>query len=88
MGTSFFTKLFGTKQDKDLRSLLPFVEQVNKEESWASALSDDQFPIQTAQFRKQLEEGASLESLLPKAFALAREASKRVLGEQIGRAHV
>ncbi|MFA7113731.1 MAG: preprotein translocase subunit SecA, partial [Sphaerochaeta sp.] len=82
MGTSFFTKLFGTKQDKDLRSLLPFVEQVNKEESWASALSDDQFPIQTAQFRKQLEEGASLESLLPKAFALAREASKRVLGER------
>lgn len=82
MGTSFFTKLFGTKQDKDLRSLLPFVEQVNKEESWACALSDDQFPIQTAQFRKQLEEGASLESLLPKAFALAREASKRVLGER------
>ncbi|MDT3358515.1 MAG: preprotein translocase subunit SecA, partial [Spirochaetota bacterium] len=82
MGTSFFTKLFGTKQDKDLRSLLPFVEQVNKEESWASALSDDQFPIQTAQFRKQLDEGASLERLLPKAFALAREASKRVLGER------
>ena len=82
MGTSFFTKLFGTKQDKDLRSLLPLVEQVNKEESWASALSDDQFPVQTQQFRKQLQEGASLESLLPKAFALAREAAKRVLGER------
>ncbi len=82
MGTSFFTKLFGTKQDKDLRSLLPLLEQVNKEESWASALSDDQFPVQTQQFRKQLQEGASLESLLPKAFALAREAAKRVLGER------
>ncbi len=82
MGTSFFTKLFGTKQDKDLRSLLPLLEQVNKEESWASALSDDQFPVQTQQFRKQLQEGASLDSLLPKAFALAREAAKRVLGER------
>ncbi len=82
MGTSFFTKLFGTKQDKDLRSLLPLLEQVNKEESWASALSDDQFPVQTQRFRKQLQEGASLESLLPKAFALAREAAKRVLGER------
>ncbi len=82
MGTSFFTKLFGTKQDKDLRSLLPLLEQVNKEEPWASALSDDQFPVQTQQFRKQLQEGASLESLLPKAFALAREAAKRVLGER------
>ncbi len=82
MGTSFFTKLFGTKQDKDLRSLLPLLEQVNKEEPWASALSDDQFPVQTQQFRKQLQEGASLDSLLPKAFALAREAAKRVLGER------
>ncbi len=82
MGTSFFTKLFGTKQDKDLRSLFPLVEQVNKEEAWASALSDDQFPIQTIQFRKQVEAGSSLDSLLPKAFALAREAAKRVLGER------
>lgn len=82
MGSSFFTKLFGTKQDKDLRSLVPLVELVNKEEAWASALSDDQFPAQTVLFRQQVEQGASLESLLPKAFALAREAAKRVLGER------
>ncbi|ADY13102.1 preprotein translocase subunit SecA [Sphaerochaeta globosa] len=82
MGSSFFTKLFGTKQDKDLRSLVPLVELVNKEEAWASALSDDQFPAQTVLFRQQVAQGASLESLLPKAFALAREAAKRVLGER------
>ncbi|WP_320130767.1 preprotein translocase subunit SecA [uncultured Sphaerochaeta sp.] len=82
MGTSFFTKIFGTKQDKDLRALYPLVLRVNAEEAWAKGLSDEQFPIQTADFKAQVAKGASLESLLPKAFALAREAALRVLGER------
>ena len=82
MGTSLFTKLFGTKQDKDLRLLFPIVEQVNKEEAWASSLTDEQFPQITEELKQQVQKGATLESLLPKAFALAREAAKRVLGER------
>ncbi|HKL57092.1 MAG TPA: preprotein translocase subunit SecA, partial [Sphaerochaeta sp.] len=82
MGTSIFTKLFGTKQDKDLRTLKPVVESVNKEDTWAKGLKDEDFPIQTGLFRKQVAEGASLDTLLPKAFALAREAASRVLGER------
>ena len=82
MGTSIFTKLFGTKQDKDLRTLMPVVEAVNKEDAWARALKDEEFPIQTELFRKQVKEGASLDSLLPKAFALVREAASRVIGER------
>ncbi|NBK23977.1 MAG: preprotein translocase subunit SecA, partial [Spirochaetia bacterium] len=82
MGTSLFTKLFGTKQDKDLRLLLPVVEQVNKEEAWASSLSNEQFPHITEELKEQVKQGATLQSLMPKAFALAREAAKRVLGER------
>lgn len=82
MGRSLFTKLFGTKQDKDLRTLRPIVEQVNREDNWAKELRDQDFPLQTEKFREQVREGASLESLQPKAFALAREAAFRVLGER------
>ena len=82
MGTSFFTKVFGTKQDKDLRGLYPVIQRVNAEESWAKSLGNEQFPIQTADFKAQVANGASLDSLLPKAFALAREAAFRVLGER------
>lgn len=82
MGTSLFAKLFGTKQDKDLRTLRPIVHEVNNEDAWAKALKDEEFPLQTVLFRKQVAEGASLDSLLPKAFALAREAASRVLGER------
>ncbi|MBG0766838.1 preprotein translocase subunit SecA [Sphaerochaeta halotolerans] len=82
MSTSLFTKLFGTKQDKDLKSLMPVVELVNKEAAWAESLSAEEVRQQTQRFKEQVAQGASLDSLLPKAFALAREAASRVLGER------
>ncbi|MFA6844214.1 MAG: preprotein translocase subunit SecA [Sphaerochaetaceae bacterium] len=82
MGKSLLAKLFGTKQDKDLRQLLPIVNTVNAEEGWAKSLSDEQFPLQTTEFKKQIAEGKTLEELLPKAFALTREAAFRVLGQR------
>ncbi|MGH0052010.1 MAG: preprotein translocase subunit SecA, partial [Sphaerochaetaceae bacterium] len=82
MGTSIFTKLFGTKQDKDLRVLKPLVDQVNKEAAWAESLSAEAVRQQTQDFKDQVAQGTSLDSLLPKAFALAREAASRVLGER------
>ena len=82
MGTSLLSKLFGTKQEKDIKGLRPIVEAVNEQEAWASSLSREQFKEQTARFKEQIKEGASLDQLLPQAFALAREAARRTLGER------
>ena len=79
---SLLTKIFGTKQDKDLKMLWPLVKKVNAEESWAKALKDEDFPKQTAEWKAQVAAGTKLDDLLPKAFALAREASFRVLGQR------
>lgn len=82
MAKTFMQKLFGTKQEKDLRRLQPLVQLVNEQESWAQNLNDDQIRNQTKVFRDQLLQGSALDSLLPQAFALAREAAKRILGER------
>ncbi|MFA7559117.1 MAG: preprotein translocase subunit SecA [Sphaerochaeta sp.] len=82
MARSLLSTLFGTKQEKDLRALEPIVTAVNELESWAKSLEDDQFPIETQALKAALSNGSSLADLLPKAFALAREAALRVLGER------
>ena len=80
---NFFAALFGgTKHDKDMKRLRPIVENVRKEYGWAESLSDEDFPRITAEWKKEVHNGKSLDELLPKAFALAREASGRVLGER------
>ena len=53
---------------------------MNSEEAWAQSLDSDQFKAETARFKALVQEGTSLNRLLPKAFALAREAAKRTLG--------
>lgn len=78
----FLTALFGgTKQEKDEKRLRPIVESVNREKDWASKLKDEEFPLITNEWKKEVQNGKSLDEILPKAFALVREASKRVLGE-------
>ena len=79
---SFFSKLFGTKKDKDLKALSPIVEKVNSFDSWAKSLKDEEFPQQTNKFKERLKNGETLDQILPEAFALAREASFRVIGER------
>ncbi|OPX19586.1 MAG: preprotein translocase subunit SecA [Desulfobacca sp. 4484_104] len=73
-------KIWGSKNDRELRRLAPLVEQVNSLEPGLQKLSDAQLQAKTAEFKARLEQGASLEELLPEAFAVAREASVRVLG--------
>ncbi len=78
----FLTALFGgTKQEKDEKRLRPLVESVNKEKEWAASLKDGDFPLMTAKWKEEVKNGKSLDELLPKAFALVREAARRVLGE-------
>jgi preprotein translocase subunit SecA len=82
MAKSLFRAVFGSKRDRDIKALQPIVKIVNAQEEWAKSLKDDEFPLQTAEFKKQIADGTTLETLLPKAFALAREASLRVLKQR------
>jgi preprotein translocase subunit SecA len=61
---------------------LPVLHSVNEKEAWAAALPPDEFPRQTALFRERFQKGETLERMLPEAFALAREAARRTLGER------
>ncbi len=80
---NFFTKLFGgTKQEKDIKRLKPIVESVKNEYSWAESLKEEDFPRLTAEWKEEVKNGKSLDEILPKAFALAREASWRTIGER------
>ena len=79
---SLLTAIFGSKKEKDFKLLSPIVDKVNSFASWAESLKDEDFPVQTEKFRKRLADGETLDSILPEAFALAREASFRVLGER------
>ncbi len=75
-------KIFGTKQDHDLKKLIPVIQQINSHEGWASELKAEEFPRMTARLKERLDAGESLDELLPEAFALVREAARRVLGER------
>ena len=76
------TAIFGSKNDRDVKMLRPIVAAINERESWASSLSAEDFPKQTKIFKEQLASGKTLDDILVDAFALAREAAKRVLGER------
>jgi preprotein translocase subunit SecA len=78
----FIKALFGSQHERDLRALLPILHAVNEKESWAVSLPAEEFPRKTAEFRERCQGGESLDALLPEAFALAREASRRALGER------
>jgi preprotein translocase subunit SecA len=78
----FIKALFGSQHERDLKSLLPILHSVNEKEAWAASLPADEFPKQTLKLRGRYEKGESLDELLPDAFALAREAARRNLGER------
>jgi len=70
-------KLFGTDNDRTLKRIGPLVSAINELEARVQPLTDDQLRGKTAEFREKLAQGASLEDILPEAFAVVREASKR-----------
>ncbi len=76
---SIFKKMFGTKNDRDLKTLMVKVRLINSYEEKMEALSDDELKAQTGKFKEILANGGTLEEILPEAFATVREASKRVL---------
>ncbi len=72
-------KIFGSKNERELRRLAPRVDQINALEPELRRLSDAQLQAKTGAFKERLERGEELDDLLPEAFAVAREASLRVL---------
>jgi preprotein translocase subunit SecA len=79
MATNFLTKLFGSRNDRLLKTYRKTVERINGLEPQFEKLSDDELKAQTNVFKQRVAEGASLDSILPEAFAVVREASKRVM---------
>lgn len=79
MVTNFLTRIFGSRNQRVLRNMWKTVEKINALENQISALSDAELQAKTPAFRQRLQNGETLDSLLPEAFAVVREASKRVL---------
>ena len=75
-------KIIGSKNERELKRLRPIVQRINQLEPKIQILSDDQLRAKTREFKERLERGESLDEILPEAFAVVREASKRTLGER------
>ncbi len=74
--------IFGSQHERDIKALLPLLHKVNEKESWAISLKAEDFPRMSSEFRSRFKAGEPLEAFLPEAFALAREAARRILGER------
>ena len=74
------SKIFGSANEREVRRLQKTVEQINSLEEKMETMAPAEFPRATARLRERLEQGESLEELLPEAFALVREAAKRTVG--------
>ena len=75
-----FKKIFGTKNDREIKRIRKIVDAINKLEPDFQKLTDEQLREKTAYFKERLSQGETLDAILPEAFATVREASKRVLG--------
>lgn len=78
MLNALMTKIFGSRNQRILKQLRKSVVDINKLEPTMEALSDQELKAKTDEFRQRLKDGASLDSLIPEAFAVVREASKRI----------
>lgn len=72
-------KIFGTKQDRDMKGLQPLLKQINSFEPQIKQMSDEELQAQTPKFREMLANGSTLTDILPEAFSTVREASVRVM---------
>src|SRR5215468_12355858 len=75
-----FQKIFGSRNQRELKKMQPVVDRINRLEPTFKAKSDDELRAMTAEFKRRLDAGASLDEILPEAFATVREASVRRLG--------
>ncbi len=76
---SLFESVFGTHSDKEIKRIKPLIEGIEALDETMQKLSDDQLKAKTDEFKKRLEDGATLDDILVEAFAVVREAASRVL---------
>ena len=77
---NMFSKVFGSRSQRELKRIMPLVDKIESLRPEMQKLSDEELKGKTREFKKRLEEGETLDDLLPEAFAVVREAGKRVLG--------
>ena len=77
---SIFNKIFKSYSEKEVKRIMPIVEKINSLEPEIQKLTDEELKNKTNEFKEQLKQGKTLDDILPEAFAVVREASKRVLG--------
>jgi len=77
---NFIEKIIGSYSDRAIKKIMPIVEEINRLEPEIKALSDAELSAKTVEFRNRLNEGETLDDILPEAFAVVREAGWRVLG--------
>lgn len=75
-----FEKVFGSYSDREIKRIMPLVKKINDLEGDTEKLTDEELRNKTQEFKERLSKGETLEGILPEAFAVVREASKRVLG--------
>ena len=75
-------KILGSKNQRELKRLWPLVHRVNEIESEYQKLSDEQLRAKTAEFRQRLADGATLDDILPEAFAAVKNSCRRLLGKE------
>ncbi|MBT5230864.1 MAG: preprotein translocase subunit SecA, partial [Methylococcales bacterium] len=79
MFKSVLKKVFGSRNDRVVKRMMKAVENINALEDGLKALSDNELTAKTTSFRDRLKQGETLDQLMPEAFAVVREASRRVL---------
>ena len=75
-------KIFGTQNDRELKSIYPLVDRINRFESLIKPLANSQLQAKTIEFRERLSRGETLDAILPEAFAVVREAAWRAIGQR------
>jgi preprotein translocase subunit SecA len=80
MFIDFLQKLFGSQNEREIKRIIPIVNEINDLEPGMAALSDEALRNKTAEFKQRLADGQTLDEILPEAFAAVREASRRTIG--------
>ena len=79
---SIITKIFGDANEKYLKKIQPLVDEINSLEKEFEGFSDEKLKEKTQEFKERLRKGETLDTILPEAFALVREAAKRTLKQR------
>ena len=77
---SMFSKIFGTHSQREVKRILPLVDKIDSLRPEMQKLTDEELRDKTREYKKRLEEGATLDDLLPEAFATVREAARACTG--------